>query len=94
MIIVTGALYVRSGAREELLSYGLHIMRMARRTPGCLDFSLCADPLEPDRVNVLERWSSQRELLAFRQAGPARDLSSLITRVEVKEYTAHLSPKR
>jgi hypothetical protein len=33
-----------------------------------------ADPLDPTRINIFERWDSEDELLAFRGAGqPASD---------------------
>ena len=50
-------------------------MVQARRTKGCRDFVVAADPLEPGRVNVHEEWESEAELEAFRGSGPEPDLA-------------------
>ena len=39
---------------------------LARAAPGCLDFAQSADQLEPDRINIFERWESDAHLEAFR----------------------------
>ena len=86
MIIVAGQLYVRPGARAEFLARSAAAMREARRTPGCHDFVVAADPLEPDRVNVFEVWTDRAVLVAFRGSGPGDDLSPLIVRAAVAEH--------
>ncbi|MGH9015676.1 MAG: hypothetical protein ACRDZ1_17305 [Acidimicrobiia bacterium] len=45
-----------------------------------------ADPLEPDRVNVYERWETGAAVEAFRGEGPGPDLTSDIARAEVSRY--------
>ena len=47
------------------------LIAQARRTDGCLDFHLAADPLEPDRINVFEHWESVAAVEAFRGSGPS-----------------------
>jgi len=51
----------------------------ARRTAGCLDFVVAADPLDPARVNVYERWDSETALAAFRgdRTWPGPDVGNL-----------------
>lgn len=90
MIIVAGRLYVRTGTRAEFLARSTEAMVQARRTPGCGDFVVAADPLEDDRVNVYEAWSSASALAAFRGSGPGDDLSALIVKAAVTEH--HLEP--
>ena len=58
----------------------------ARRSPGCLDFVVAADPIEPDRVNVYEQWESDAELDAFRGEGPSPELTSDILRAHVSKH--------
>lgn len=58
----------------------------ARCAAGCLDFVVAADPLEPGRVNVYERWDSEAALTAFRGDGPGADLTSEILRADVQRY--------
>ena len=86
MIIVAGQLHVRPGARADFLARSAAAMREARGTPGCHDFVVAADPLEPERVNVFEAWTDRAALEAFRGSGPGDDLSALIGRATVAEY--------
>jgi quinol monooxygenase YgiN len=72
MIIVSGNIIVVSGTRETFLAMSLEAMELARRTRGCCDFTVAADPIDPDRVNVYEQWDSEAALLAFRGDGPVR----------------------
>ncbi len=85
MIIVSGRIYVRTGTRDRFLALSAEAMAQARRTPGCHDFVVAADPLETDRVNVYEEWASASALEGFRGAGPGDDLSSYIVKADVTE---------
>jgi quinol monooxygenase YgiN len=86
MIIVSGRIYVRPGARQEFLTSSLAAVVQARGTPGCRDFVVAADPIEPDRVNVYEEWESEEALLTFRGDGPEQDLSSSIVRADISRH--------
>lgn len=86
MIIVSGKIYVRSGSREEFLASSSEAIVKARKSPGCRDFVVAADPLEPQRVNVYEEWESEEQLLAFRGSGPDESLSSLIENADVSRH--------
>lgn len=91
MIIVSGKIYVRPGARDDFLSRSAAAMLQARRTSGCHDFIVAADPVEPDRVNVYEEWESEDALLRFRGAGPGEDLASSIVRAHVARHIVSTS---
>ena len=86
MLIVSGTIHVRPGARHEFLAASLEAVVLARRSTGCRDFVVSADPLEPDRVNVYEAWDSEEALLKFRGEGPGEDLSSMIVRADVARH--------
>jgi quinol monooxygenase YgiN len=86
MIIVSGRLYVRPERRDAFLAASSEAVKQARRTAGCLDFVVAADPLEPDRVNVYEQWASEAALTAFRGEGPSSELSSEILRADVQRH--------
>jgi hypothetical protein len=58
----------------------------ARRSAGCLDFVVAADPIDPDRVNVYEQWQSEAQLEAFRGEGPGPDLTSDIVSADVSRH--------
>ena len=49
MIIVSGKIYVRPGARHEFLASSLEAVVQARCSRGCRDFVVSADSIEPDR---------------------------------------------
>jgi quinol monooxygenase YgiN len=86
MIIVSGRIYVRPSKRNKFLSLSADAIAQARRSVGCRDFVVAADPIESNRVNVYEEWASRKALTAFRGAGPGEDLSSLIEKADVAEY--------
>jgi len=48
------------------------VIEAGRRTAGCRDFMVAADPLEDDRVNVYEEWQSEETMLASEATVPMR----------------------
>jgi quinol monooxygenase YgiN len=86
VVIVAGHLAVDPEQRDNYLSGCVEVVRQARRTPGCLDFSLSADLLEPGRINILERWESVAAVEAFRGSGSTDDQSAAILSASVAEY--------
>ncbi len=73
MIIIAGTLRVDPADRDTYLEVVALATTMARRAPGCLDFAHSPDPVEPNRINIYERWESDEHLAAFR-AVPADDV--------------------
>jgi quinol monooxygenase YgiN len=86
MLIVSGRLYIAKGQREAFLAISGKAMTEARRAPGCYDFVVAADPIEPDRVNIYEFWESADRLEAFRGQGPSGELTKLIERADMRRY--------
>lgn len=86
MIVVTGHLVVNPTDRDRVLALSLPSVEEARRNPACLDFAVSPDPVDPERVNVAERWESRSDLETFRGEGPAGELGSLIREARVVEY--------
>lgn len=68
-IIVAGHLRVDPLRRDEYLEGCREVVVAARGAPGCIDFHLSPDPIEPDRINVFERWEEVENVEAFRGAG-------------------------
>ena len=87
MIIVSGWLRVAPEDRDAYLAGCVEVVTSARRAPGCLDFHLAADPLEPDRINVYEAWESEADVEAFRGAGPSDDQAARVLAAEVRQHT-------
>ena len=68
MIIVGGTFEVEPDQREEFLASRHDGMRRSRAEPGCLEYTLSADPLDPGRVMLFERWENQESLDAHLSA--------------------------
>jgi len=86
VVIVAGHVVVDPEVRDDYLSGCVEVVRQARRTPGCADFALSADLLEPGRVNIFERWESQAAVEAFRGSGPSDEQGNMIVSASVAEY--------
>lgn len=86
MIIVAGHLIIDADRREAYLATCRADVEAARRAPGCLDFAVTADLIEPDRVCIYERWESRAQLDDFRGNGPGDDQARQIRSMEVSEY--------
>jgi len=86
MVIVAGHLIVVQEARDDYLARCASVLERARSEPGCRDFAISADLLDPTRINVFERWDSAVSVEAFRGSGPGRDQSAMIIAASVSEY--------
>jgi quinol monooxygenase YgiN len=86
MIVVSGRIFVSPERREAFLAASREAIVQSRRAPGCRDFVVAADPLEPGRVNIHEEWDSEGELEAFRGDGPEADLAADIVRADVTRH--------
>lgn len=86
MLIIAGRLILDPVHRAAFLAANADAVAQARQATGCLDFVQAADPLDPSRINVFERWDSEEHLLAFRGAGqPATD-SPPIQSADIRRY--------
>ncbi len=73
MIIVGGVFAVEPGEQDAFLSGHLELMRQSRAEAGCLEYTFSADPLDPGRILLFERWTDQESLdahSAVRRAAP------------------------
>jgi quinol monooxygenase YgiN len=86
VIIISGKIYVQPGSREGFLASSLEAVRIARKTLGCRDFIVAADPIEAERVNVYEEWDSETAMLSFRGSGPDQSLTSVIVKASVYKH--------
>ena len=92
MVVVGGTFAVHPNERESFLASRVDMMRASRAEAGCLEYTFAADPLEPGRVVLFERWESQADLdahLAAMRANPPKlepditPISSAITIYEI-----------
>ena len=93
MLIVAGYFEVDPAQREEFIRGREDAMRRSRREPGCVTYVFSADPIEPGRVHLYERWESKdalaAHLAAMREAprppGGVSVLSSEVLQYEIAE---------
>jgi len=86
MVIVAGYIVVNPEEREAYLEGCKHVVEQARRVPGCLDYSLAADLIDPGRIDIFERWETQAAVEAFRGEGPSDEQSATMLSASVAEY--------
>lgn len=86
MIIVAGSLHVDAADRADYLAACLDVIVAARAAPGCIDFHLSADPVDPGRINVFEQWDSVGAVEAFRGSGPSDEQTATIRAASVAQY--------
>lgn len=88
MIIVAGFITVDPTERASYLDGCMEVVRLARAADGCVDFAIGADLLDPARINIYERWTSENALHAFRGSGPDSGQQAAIVAAAVSEYDA------
>jgi quinol monooxygenase YgiN len=86
MVIVAGHITVEPQQRKSYLAGCVRIAEQGRRAVGCLDVAICADLVDPGRVNIFERWESQAALETFRSSGPDTEQHPAMLTVYVQEY--------
>ena len=85
-VVVAGHLVVAPELRAVYLSSCVEVVRVARATPGCLDFAISEDLLDASRINVFERWESQDAVEAFRDRGPSQEQAAALSSASMVEY--------
>jgi quinol monooxygenase YgiN len=86
MVIVAGHITVEPQQREAYLAGCVRVVEQARAAAGCLDFAISADLIDPDRINIFERWASQAAVETFRGSGPSDEQGAAILSASVAEY--------
>lgn len=67
MIIIAGFTLTDAGDRDEAVKAHAEMVARARKQDGCLDLAISADSVDPERINIFERWRDQASLDAFRK---------------------------
>jgi quinol monooxygenase YgiN len=87
VIIVSGWLHVLPEQRQEYLDGCVPVIEAARAAPGCIDFHLGADPLNPERIVVFEQWTSAECVEAFRTGdGPQPQHLDAVVDAHVEQH--------
>lgn len=83
---------VRSGTdRDAAVAAFADMVARARDQDGCLDFSISADAVDPDRVDVFECWQDAPALSAWRKV--ARGPRVAVGRSRVNLYRTDRAEK-
>jgi quinol monooxygenase YgiN len=62
MVIVQGVYRLDPGDRDAFVTQSEEDMRIARGERGCLEYVIAADPVDPGRAILSERWESTDDL--------------------------------
>jgi quinol monooxygenase YgiN len=73
VLIIAGHARVAQADRDAYVAAHRDLVERCRGAGGCLDVAISADPLDPGRVNIFERWDSQESLDAWRAVANAPD---------------------
>jgi quinol monooxygenase YgiN len=69
VIIIAGHLRIAAAERSQYLEAVAEVAVQARQAPGCHDFVQSPDPIDPERINIYERWENDEALMSFRTSG-------------------------
>jgi quinol monooxygenase YgiN len=84
VIIIAGHWRTRAAVeRDAAVAAFVAMVEKARRQDGCLDFSIGADPVDPERVNVFECWRDPPALKAWRKIARAPKVALRDARVNL-----------
>jgi quinol monooxygenase YgiN len=86
MLIIAGHLVVSPKERDGYVAECGTVVQVALEAPGCLDFSITADSVDPSRIRIFERWESEEQLLEFRGSGPSDAQQAAILGADVRRY--------
>jgi quinol monooxygenase YgiN len=86
VLIIAGHLEVSPTVRDTYVGECVTVVQAARAAPGCLDFSITADTVDPSRIRIYERWENEEQLLIFRGSGPSDDQQAAVVAADVRRY--------
>jgi quinol monooxygenase YgiN len=90
VLIVSGSFEVDPAQRDAFIAVRHKAMTNSRGEAGCYDYVFSADPIDPARVCLYERWESQEHLdahlVAFRGAQREGDAGPAPVGMSVKVY--------
>lgn len=67
MIIIAGYTRTEAAKRDSTVDAFKNMVERARAYDGCVDFSISADAVDPERVNLFECWRDQDALDSWRR---------------------------
>jgi len=67
MIIIAGYTLTEAHKRDGAVKAFADMVERARKHDGCLDLSISADSVDPERINLFECWRDQQSWKAWRK---------------------------
>ena len=90
IVIVQGVFSVDPKERDRFVATSIEAMRSSRQEEGCLEYVIAADPLDPERAVLSERWESmdhlQQHLTQQRNAPRGVDSRPVLQNVEITVF--------
>ena len=87
MIVVGGWFEVDPSERDAFVAERADAMLRSRAERGCIEYVIAADPVDPGRAVLFERWASQTDLDAHAAAFVQSDGPSVApTAVSIRVY--------
>ena len=65
MIIIAGYSLAQRDKRDAAVEAFSAMVERARKQDGCLDLSISADSVDPERINIFECWRDQQSWKAW-----------------------------
>jgi quinol monooxygenase YgiN len=75
--------------RDAVLSYLQVVMKASLNEPGCLAYSMSADPTDPGRIRVFEHWRSKADLDAHMATPHVAEFRAAITGMTRVDRSLH-----
>ena len=91
MIIIAGHTSTAAKSRDAAVEAFSDMVERAREQDGCLEFSISADPVAPERINLFELWRDQKALNAWRKVAKGPRIK--IREAHVKLYRTDKAEK-
>jgi quinol monooxygenase YgiN len=89
-VIVQGVFSIDPKERDRFVEASIEGMRRSRQEEGCLEYVIAADPVDPERAVLTERWASMedldRHLARPRDAAPDGDPRPAPRSVEITVF--------
>ena len=91
MIIIAGYTLTEADKRDAAVAAFADMVERARKYDGCVDLSISADSVDPERVNLFECWRDEKSWKAWRKVAKGPRVKS--REAHVKLYRSDKAEK-
>jgi quinol monooxygenase YgiN len=83
MIIIAGHTLTEAHKRDAAVEAFADMVERARKHDGCLDLSISADSVDPERINLFECWRDEQAWNAWRKVAKGPRVKQRETNVKL-----------